>query len=250
MGSNSSTAHLVYGVSPTVSAHVAAWSGKFAEEIAYAEMIAKGGLDPEDPLGPPVVDFASPTEQYELFCLSIEQSQSYLQEAGAEHGELTEEYFGAVKTAYQTVDRYLEGLDPEDLQQIAADNGFQHPEHASGTGTGTHPLAYWLNPTVEDQDPTKTAIQAKALERYAQFVTAGGQAEPAEADDGKWTATADQFWAAHTQMNHQLISYADTETMRLQSPTDRGPFHVRREEHHPPCGQARRPDRHRGRKLT
>ena len=61
---------------------------------------------------------------------------------------------------------YLGNLSAEDLQQLAADHGFDHPTLVGLNESDQHPLVHWLDPAYPDDLATKAKIQVKANERY------------------------------------------------------------------------------------
>ncbi|WP_327591342.1 hypothetical protein OHA25_60430 (plasmid) [Nonomuraea sp. NBC_00507] len=67
---------------------------------------------------------------------------------------------------------YLSTLPVDDLQTLAHQNGFVHPEFVGWTaGRKRHPLVHWLDPAYPADHPSKIAIQARALERRGVVAT-------------------------------------------------------------------------------
>ncbi len=63
---------------------------------------------------------------------------------------------------------WLSGLDVQQLQGLAAANGFEHPTLVglNPSPESTHPLVHWLDPAYPDTTPSKAKIAAKATERF------------------------------------------------------------------------------------
>ena len=118
----------------------------------------------------------------------------------------------------QTAD-YLGNLSIEELQELAAAQGFEHPSLV-GWNTlpgGQHPLVHWLDPVYGPESASKLAIQAKAAERYAQLaaghslnglsladVTAQEAGLPGHSSPGSWQATPAEVVGAMTSFSQAL----------------------------------------------
>jgi len=118
----------------------------------------------------------------------------------------------------QTAD-YLGNLSIEELQELAAAQGFEHPSLV-GWNTppgGQHPLVHWLDPVYGPESASKLAIQAKAAERYAQLaagqtlngltladVTAQEAGLPGHHPLGSWQATPAEVVGAMTSFSQAL----------------------------------------------
>lgn len=61
---------------------------------------------------------------------------------------------------------YLNNLSPSELQQLAADHGFEHPTLVGLSDSDQHPLVHWLDPAYPDDTASKLKIQAVANDRY------------------------------------------------------------------------------------
>ena len=62
---------------------------------------------------------------------------------------------------------YLTDFDTGELQQLAAEHGFEHPTLVGlDDDVNNHPLIHWLDPAYPADSVTKLKIQAKANERY------------------------------------------------------------------------------------
>ena len=120
---------------------------------------------------------------------------------------------------------YLNGLSIEELQELAAAQGFEHPGLV-GWNTppgGQHPLVHWLDPVYPPESPSKLAIQAKAAERYAQLadgqtlngltladVTAQEAGLSGHDPPGSWNATPAEVVGAMTSLNQALAEAPPT----------------------------------------
>lgn len=117
----------------------------------------------------------------------------------------------------------LSGCSAEQLQALAAEQGFAHPTLV-GVDGDNGALAHWLNPACPPGSTSKAKIQAKAQERYDQLAAGalkaiGGQTLPdvqaAEANlpggspvagSGAWPATPAQVTAAVAALNQSLVA--------------------------------------------
>lgn len=154
---------------------------------------------------------------------AVEDAGSHLAEA-VEHGlppQLAAEQEKALKKLTKD---YLASLSPEQLQALAASEGFEHPSLV-GLGTAeesTHPLVHWLDPAYGGAAPSKLAIQAKASERFATL--AQGQAiagmtladveaaemslvPPQPAAGATWPASPAQVVAASAALHQALADF-------------------------------------------
>jgi hypothetical protein len=168
-------------------------------------------------------------EAYVSFKEAVEDAGSHLAEA-VEQGlppQLAAEQDKALKKLTKD---YLASLSPEQLQMLAASEGFEHPSLVglNITEGSTHPLAHWLDPTYGTTAPSKLAIQAKASERFATLAegqSIGGlsltDAEAAEeplapppVPDGGWSASPAEVVAASAAL-HQALADFDPKSMSL-----------------------------------
>ncbi|HEV8116633.1 MAG TPA: hypothetical protein VGP53_10380, partial [Acidimicrobiales bacterium] len=112
---------------------------------------------------------------------------------------------------------WLDQVPPEELSALAAANGFEHPGLV-GLGDGPSPLVHWLDPAYPADIPSKTKIQAKALERHAALCageTVGGltlatynPTGPTPAGGGgggEWAATPADVVAAQSTLASRLV---------------------------------------------
>jgi hypothetical protein len=158
-----------------------------------------------------------PTSAYDALKAASAQARQALQQAGAA-GVAPELVADAAKQLKANTHTVLSNLTPEQLQQLAAVEGFAHPTLVGLTPGGghAHPLAHWLDPAYDATIPSKLAIQAKANERFAQL--ASGQplagltlatVQAAEAKlgltppspPGTWAATPTQVATALAELN-------------------------------------------------
>ena len=161
---------------------------------------------------------------------AVEDAGSHLAEA-VEHGlppQLAAEQEKALKKLTKD---YLASLSPEQLQALAASEGFEHPGLVglSTAEESMHPLVHWLDPAYGGAAPSKLAIQAKASERFAAL--AEGQAiggmtladveaaekalAPPPSPGGGWPATPSEVVAASAAL-HQALADFDPKSMGLK----------------------------------
>ncbi|CPV65975.1 Uncharacterised protein [Mycobacteroides abscessus] len=90
---------------------------------------------------------------------------------------------------------WLQGRTKEELDELAAAQGFPHPEHVSHKA-----LVYWLDPSYPAGLPSKAAIAAKSIERYNEAVASGKLSVVPEPDmpQGFWEATPAAVLEAQT----------------------------------------------------
>lgn len=175
VGTNSKASHASYVVAPTAA-------GKDASEVNPAEdqvtdasvvevdlavVIANNGFDLEGDLGAmPVIDVPDdPGEHYTMLAGAVADAQLAMADAdGQEQLEAKLHHAGV---------NFLNGLTPEQLQQLAKEKGFEYPGLVGLSGAAQHPLVHWLDPSYPDELESKKKIQAVALDRYA-LLCAGG----------------------------------------------------------------------------
>lgn len=219
MGTGSKSSHASYAVGTTtaseadeVLAEAPAQPMSDEEVLAKADLLMAMNLMGEIADPPVVLDIdeevpTDPVERYDVFVGQVEQAQEAiekLKEAGAPEEEI-EAHIKALKA--QTL-AYLNSLDEEDLREIAAAKGFEHPALVGMSGKGQHALVHWLDPAYPQNIPSKAKIQAAALNRYNELLagkTVGGMTlaelheiegtEP-PASPGSWKATPGEVAAA------------------------------------------------------
>jgi hypothetical protein len=211
MGSGSKTSHVPYSVSPAepVGAPIAAVQASDAPAVtaageAYAEAVAQLGE---------VHDYQGLSEA----TAAVLEAKSALVGEGWPPQLAAE----AEKGLKVETSNYLGNLSIEELQELAAAQGFEHPTLVGWNTTpgGQHPLAHWLDPVYPPESPSKLAIQAKAAERYAQLAAGetingltwadvaaqesnlGGGHPP-----GSWQATPADVVGAMTSFNQVLAT--------------------------------------------
>ncbi|MEU0111945.1 hypothetical protein ABZ313_42300 [Streptomyces sp. NPDC006251] len=224
MGTNSKSSHASYAIAPSDPAQAVETGGaaappdeeQLSDELVAAKtdlMVAMDNLDTiaaggeEGNAGYPDLP-EDPVERYEIFAEQIKAAKEAIEKMEAE-GASEEEIKAQLDALRAQSLEYLNSLSPEELQQIAAARGFEHPALVGLSGKG-QPLVHWLDPYYDDAIPSKQKIQAKALERYEQLLAGqsiGGmtladlhQIEgtplPSTGPAGTWTATPDQVAAA------------------------------------------------------
>jgi hypothetical protein len=113
---------------------------------------------------------------------------------------------------------WLQQLTPEQLQQLAAANGFTHPELVGLSGKQPHPLVHVLDPFYPDGIASKVKIQDVANARYAALAageTINGLTladlhppAPTVPADGQWTATVSEVAGLQAQIATTLADVA------------------------------------------
>lgn len=161
-----------------------------------------------------------PGEQYAALAAAAEEAAGHLGDAGAEGvpAQLLAENHKALKKLTKD---YLSGLGPEELQALAAAQGFEHPSLVglNVADGGAHPLVHWLDPSYGPESPSKLAIQAKANERFAALAagdTIGGltladvqaaEAMQAPGAAGGWQASPADIVKASAGLHQALADF-------------------------------------------
>lgn len=174
MGTNSKTSHQSYTVAPTALAEPDTAPAPEAEapQPDNAEQISDlmDALTAE--LGTAhniaMVANADPVDQYQDFRAALGEAQKQVAMAellGATPDQL-KEMNDLIKSSSLG---FLWEMETDDLQQIAAAAGFEHPALVGLSGKAQHPLVHWLDPAYAADAPSKAAIQAAAKDRYAKL---------------------------------------------------------------------------------
>lgn len=233
MGTNSKSSHAAYAIAPsdTVEAPEQPVAVTTAEQdepvepqlsndavLAKAQlMAAMGNLEAiaaggDYPLGGEDFLTTDPVERYELFAQQIHDAREAIGQL-KDQGVSDEEIQAQLDELRAQSLAYLNQLSPEELEQIAAAKGFEHPHLVGLSGKSQHPLVHWLDPYYGDNIPSKNKIQAAALNRYQQLLAGQTVGAMTLADlhqvegtpvttvsspvpDGMWAATPDQVDAA------------------------------------------------------
>lgn len=148
MGGGSSKAHESFTVTPTSSVNpaIAEWSTSLAAL---------------DDLPPPIgVVYSEVIAAYETFAQHVTAAKAAL--AGA-HTDPAEALVAAGMLTEEAAD-WLEQLDDNTLEALAASQGFEHPTLIGFSSGAATPLVNWLNPAGDDDVQAK--IAAKAQDRY------------------------------------------------------------------------------------
>ncbi|RZU46657.1 hypothetical protein EV385_6734 [Krasilnikovia cinnamomea] len=189
MGTGGKTAHQAYDVTPTASgpgdgtgpSESAGQAAQIPAELqALTASLTDGGLDPAD-----IAGFQAATPKV---AAALEQ-----------YGDGSDELKAAIGDAHAQQLAWLQQLTPQQLQQLAAAQGFQHSELVGLSGKQPHPLVHWLDPFYPADITSKQKIQEVAQARYAALAageTINGLTladltpPPApEPGDGTWTAS-------------------------------------------------------------
>ncbi|MFE4516711.1 hypothetical protein ACFRMQ_21245 [Kitasatospora sp. NPDC056783] len=238
MGTNSKTSHQAYTVAPAVPGDAPEPSDAPGEsdnpelqaaQQAYitaselAQLIGHGGVDDDWADGPPLIDVPDdPVAKFEQFAEQIKaqrEALALMKEAGAPQ-EVLDETLKSIKA--QSLE-YLNSLTPEELQAIAAAQGFEHPALVGMSGKTQHPLVHWLDPAYDQDIISKQKIQAAATKRYAQLVSGesvggltladlhkleGTPPPPAPGPPGPWTASPAEVNEAVNTWSTAVKAYA------------------------------------------
>jgi hypothetical protein len=171
VGAGGNKNHEAYAVSPADAAAAAPGVGAVAEgeaivpESASAFSDAVGAL----PLAP-AADGTDPSPSYAELSAATEEALGLHQQA-LDEGWSPQLAAEGLKALKQQTSAHLSSLSPEQLQGLAAEQGFEHPTLVGLTEEpgAQHPLVHWLDPVYPTSSPSKLKIQAKAAERYAQL---------------------------------------------------------------------------------
>lgn len=90
---------------------------------------------------------------------------------------------------------WLAGKSKEELDALAIEAGFQHPEMVSHKA-----LSFWLDPSYPDAIEQKAKIVAKAVERYDDAVASGKIIPKPELPEGAWLATPEEAGKAYKEV--------------------------------------------------
>ncbi|MGW4894585.1 hypothetical protein ACWEQL_20265 [Kitasatospora sp. NPDC004240] len=243
MGTNSKSSHASYAIAPSdvavLQEHAELAAPAASEPLAgpqlsdeaveakaqlmaameNLETLAAGGdypLGGEDPLPD------DPVERYELFAQQIQDAREAIEKL-KEQGLSGDEIKAQLDELRAQSLAYLTQLEPEELQQIAAAKGFEHPTLVGLSGKAQHPLVHWLDPYYGDGIASKNKIQAAALKRYEQLLAGEsiggmtladlhqmeGTPVPSSAPDGMWAATPEQVDAAEKAWSAASQAAAD-----------------------------------------
>ncbi|OIV36996.1 hypothetical protein BIV57_13490 [Mangrovactinospora gilvigrisea] len=245
MGTNGKTSHAAYSIEPSSSSDsVDASAGPgspqpdeagpvleesvpadLAQALEDLETIASGG---EGALGgyPEVPE--DPLEQFEAFAAQIAAAREAIEKMAADGAppEVVQAHLDQLRA---TSLAYLSTLTPDQLREIAAARGFEHPALVGLSGTGQHPLVHWLDPYYDAGITSKNKIQAAALTRYDQLVagqtvagmtladlhTLEGTTPPVGTPEGTWTASVaqvDQALKAHEAAQQAVVAASEATT--------------------------------------
>jgi hypothetical protein len=209
MGSGSKTTHAAYAVAPSQAVvgdpvPASELAALTAAGDAYSEALAQLNE---------VQDFAGLAE---ATAAALEAHSTLVDEGWPP--QLASE---ALKGLKGQTSGFLGNLSIEELQGLAAAQGFEHPGLVGWNTTpgSQHPLVHWLDPLYPPESPSKLAIQAKASERFAQLaagetlngltladVQALEAGLPGHNPPGTWLATPAEVVGALTSFNEALAA--------------------------------------------
>lgn len=164
MGTNSKSSHQAYVTEPAGAADgepdappQPPPSYQNALYLALGQGEGEGYIDPDqDPVG-----------WYEAFAAAATQAMADAQWLDAQYGT---DYVPMVKALTVQV---LGDLSPEQLREIAAAEGFEHPALVGMKNSAVHPLVHWLDPAYPAGIASKNKIQAVAQTRYDELAAGG-----------------------------------------------------------------------------
>ncbi len=159
MGAGKNKAHQPFQVSPTTKTEPIAQGQEPSPQPPTPSLaLAAASALP----GPPGSgqDLA---DQYTSFCSQVAQAQDLIGQAAADEApELVDEAKQQLRVATST---WLGTLDEDQLQDLAAAAGFEHPSLVGLNAKPGEPgaLAHWLDPAYPPHSMSKAKIQAKAI---------------------------------------------------------------------------------------
>ncbi|MEU6405414.1 hypothetical protein [Streptomyces sp. NPDC046985] len=241
MGTNSKSSHASYAIAPSDAPEKAegiegagpapaAAEPELSDDLVNAKTDLMVAMDNLDALAvgngvatgnyPELPD--DPVERYEIFAAQIQSAREAIEKM-KEEGASDEEIKAQLDALRAQSLAYLNALEPEELQQIAAAKGFEHPALVGLSGSGQHPLVHWLDPYYGDDIPSKQKIQAAAQKRYEQLAagqTVGemtladlqqieGTSGAPDAPPGTWAATPEQVKAAEKKWDDASVEVAN-----------------------------------------
>lgn len=223
MGTNSKASHQAYITEPTDTAasepaaqpeesDAKTWYIGPDNALTHAQFLADGVPNPGTDESAYIDPATDPVGWHDAFAAAVADAQAKIDGIAAQSDptfSTPEEYTKQLKALTSAA---LGNLSPEQLQQIAAAHGFEHPALVGLSGGSTHPLAHWLDPAYPADIPSKAKIQAVAIARYNELAsggTVGGmtlanlqtlEGTTAPGAGGQWEATAAQFLTAQTEV--------------------------------------------------
>lgn len=219
MGAGGNKNHEAYSVSPADAAAAAPGVAAVAEGEAIVPESAAAFAETLGELPPNAqAPGTDPSASYAELAGATEKALELHHDA-VEEGWSPQLAAEGLKALKQQTSGYLSGLSPEQLQALAAEQGFEHPTLVGLTEEpgAQHPLVHWLDPVYEGAIPSKLKIQAKAAERYAQLAAGESIAGLSLADvqaaevgftapppPGAWEATPVEVVAAMAGLNQAL----------------------------------------------
>ena len=231
MGTGSKSSHASYAVGTTAPSEAPEMplAEPPIEPVSEQEMHAKADLliamnVLEEMADPPfAIDLEDalpddPVEKYDLFIGQVEDAKAAIEKL-KEEGASEEEIAAHTKALKARTLAFLNSLDDDELRQIAAAKGFEHPALVGLAGSGQHPLVHWLDPAYDSGILSKQKIQAKAQERYNELLAGGTVAGMTLADlhqlegteppvsGGSWSATPEQVKESAQAITQSVSTY-------------------------------------------
>lgn len=197
MGSGSKKGHESFSVTPADTTAVAPVPSPAMEPVtAGDEGIFNQYVTDEDIAG------ISGASTFTAMSAAVASAQGTLANADQQPAELQMPQLAAEsnKAIHTASKDWLDGKSKAELEQMAAEAGFPHPQMVS-----EHALKAWLDPSYSPDAEYKAKIAAKSVERYNAAVAAGEIVPPIaqQLPEGSWSATPAEvleaqsaFWAA------------------------------------------------------
>lgn len=213
MGTGGKSSHQAYDVAPTAGGSPDGGEGtpgpgetNFVLPDTLAQIQALTGAPPGDVADTYEQLLKKPAEAVEAF-------------ATAMNGQHSQALTDAYEQGHALTLAWLQQLTPEQLQQLAAAHGFEHPQLVGLSGKQPHPLVHVLDPYYPDGIKSKAKIQQVANARYAALAageTINGltladlppPSPPAVPVDGQWTATVSEVAGLQAQIATALADVA------------------------------------------
>lgn len=196
MGSGSKKGHEAFSVTPADTTAASVPSPAMEPVTAGDEGIFNQYVSDEEIAG------IAGASSFTAMSAAVASAQGTLANADQQPAELQSPQLAAEsnKAIHAASKDWLDGKSKAELEQMAAEAGFPHPQMVS-----EHALKAWLDPSYPPDAEYKAKIAAKSVERYNAAVAAGEIVPPIvqQLPEGSWAATPAEvleaqsaFWAA------------------------------------------------------
>ncbi|MEX2621554.1 MAG: hypothetical protein WD250_15160, partial [Egibacteraceae bacterium] len=210
MGSDSAKTHEAFTVAPADDGELVDDPADELVEETPDTASPEGKLAHTAALIAGLAEHSDPAHFYEDLGWLVTTATAELDQSGLV-GDDQQDWNAAIAVGAADV---LASLPEAQLQELAAAQGFAHPQLVSGSA-----LVHWLNPAYPSDSPSKAKIQAKATQRYGQLAAGEidsvhghtlADVQAAEATSapgatvGTWQATPAQVAIALAEVNQRL----------------------------------------------